>query len=153
MRAASTAGERREVVRRQLAAEATAGGWDAPDAYEADDARLRERLLRAREASVELPDEVVDVATRLALEVGAEGLRADLMLCRAALARAALEGRDEAVVDDVRAVAGMVLGHRRRRRPFDEPGFADGQLERAWDEATSPAAGTRPTRPTARPTA
>ena len=31
VRAASTAGERREVVRRQLAAEATAGAWDAPD--------------------------------------------------------------------------------------------------------------------------
>jgi magnesium chelatase subunit D len=32
----------------------------------------------------------------------------------------------------------MVLGHRRRRRPFDEPGFAQGELERAWDDATAP---------------
>ena len=55
----------------------------------------------------------------------------------------------------MRAVADMVLGHRRRRRPFDEPGFAEGELEQAWEGATSPDAGdptTERSRPSARPT-
>ncbi|MGE3619460.1 MAG: AAA family ATPase [Acidimicrobiia bacterium] len=65
--------------------------------------------------------EVVDAANRLAVEVGAEGLRADLALCRAAAALAGWEGRDAATVDDVRRVAPLVLAHRSRRGPFDPP--------------------------------
>src|SRR6185503_1878628 len=52
--------------------------------YEAADAELRRRLASAGRAS--MPDDVVGRAADVALAVGAEGLRADLMLCRAATA-------------------------------------------------------------------
>jgi magnesium chelatase subunit D len=70
--------------------------------------------------------------------VGAEGLRADLMLCRAAAAAAALDGRTTVGLDDVRAVAGLVLAHRRRRRPFDEPGISPEELAEAWEQTERP---------------
>lgn len=124
--------DRIEAVRRQLASERPMTDGDA---FESEDQLLSERLLAAQAATVSLPANVAELASHLALEVGAEGLRADLMLCRAAVAHAALDGRVVATVDDVRAVAEMVLAHRRRRRPFDEPGMRPDELDDAWRRA------------------
>jgi len=98
-----------------------------------DDRRLAARLAGARPAA--LPDDVVDFACRLALSAGAEGLRGDLVLCRAAAALAGWEGRSVATVADVERVAALALAHRRRRRPFDPPTFPPDELQRAIEEA------------------
>ena len=129
------ADDRAEAVRRQLQAERPATAVDEGAAL---DEEWRQRVAAARDQIVDVPDDVVERASRLALEVGAEGLRADLMLCRAAAAAAALEGRSTAGLDDVRAVAGLVLAHRRRRRPFDEPGISPEELTEAWESAGRP---------------
>ena len=129
------ADDRAEAVRRQLQAERPATAVDEGAAL---DEEWRQRVAAARDQIVDVPDDVVERASRLALEVGAEGLRADLMLCRAAAAAAALEGRSTAGLDDVRAVAGLVLAHRRRRRPFDEPGISPEELTEAWESASRP---------------
>ncbi|MFV0257593.1 MAG: ATP-binding protein [Acidimicrobiales bacterium] len=71
--------------------------------------------------TAELPDPVIGAASRLALAAGAEGLRADLALCRAATAFAELAGRPVVTVDDLRRIASLALSHRSRRRPFDPP--------------------------------
>jgi magnesium chelatase subunit D len=125
---------RTEAVRRQLALERGAGDQE----YAYDDEQLRKQLAAAQGTVVEIGDEVVELASRLAVAVGAEGLRADLMLCRAAMATAVLDGRAEAKADDVRDVAEMVLGHRRRRRPFDKPGISADELDQAWRQAILP---------------
>jgi magnesium chelatase subunit D len=129
------AASRVEAVQRQLVLE---GGGAGPDGYMASDDEWRQRLRAACQRQVNVPAEVVQVASQLALEVGAEGLRADLMLCRGAAAVAALDGRVAATADDVFQVAGMVLGHRRRRRPFDEPGIEPDELAQAWERASNP---------------
>jgi magnesium chelatase subunit D len=98
--------------------------------YEEADAALRRRLASVGRAS--LPDEVVQRAADIALAVGAEGLRADLMLCRAATANASWNGHPTVTVDDLRTVAPLVLAHRRRRAPFDEPGITDDELDHAF---------------------
>ena len=132
--------ERAVAVRRQLDAErpATADEGAAADEGASADERWRDGVAAARDRAVTVPDDVIERATRLALEVGAEGLRADLMLCRAAAAAAALDGRSTAELDDVRTVAGLVLAHRRRRRPFDEPGISPEELDDAWHAAEQP---------------
>jgi magnesium chelatase subunit D len=96
-----------------------------------------------------IPDAVVDTACRLALEVGAEGLRADLTLCRAAAALAGLEGRPAAGADDLRRVAPLVLAHRRRRGPFDPPTLPPEELESALARALAadPGPGADPPEP------
>lgn len=130
-------------VRRQLDVEsndAMSSGREesSADHFNSADDVLRSVIARAGDAAVTISDEVIVVASALAVAVGAEGLRADLMLCRGAVARAAIDGRTTASIDDVRSVAEMVLGHRRRRRPFDEPGISPRELEQAWDEALLP---------------
>jgi magnesium chelatase subunit D len=120
---------RAEAVRRRLAHDA-----GTPEAGEGD-ARLRGRLAATRPAL--LADEVVVFAARLAVEVGAESLRADLVLCRAAAALAGWEGRPTTSHDDVARVAPMALAHRRRRRPFEPPTLPPEDLQNALDQAGS----------------
>jgi magnesium chelatase subunit D len=125
---------RAEVVRRRLTHDA--GGRVA--GVESDIV-LRARL--AASLPADLPDTVVDFACRLAVGVGAEGLRADLVLCRAAAAFAGWEGRSIATAADVERVAAVTLGHRRRRRAFDPPTLSADELERALESARQSFAG------------
>ncbi|HEX9969062.1 MAG TPA: VWA domain-containing protein [Acidimicrobiales bacterium] len=120
---------RADIVRRRLAFDAGEVGGD-------DERRLRERLAAARPGTV--PSELVDVVSRLCVSVGAEGLRADLVICRAAAALAGWEGRDEATVEDVRRVAPLALTHRRRRSPMDDAGIDQQEVDEALGRATSP---------------
>ncbi len=96
---------------------------------------------RPAHGPVALPDELVLTVSALCASVGAEGLRADLVICRAAAALAGMEGRDEATVDDVRRVAPLALAHRRRRHPFDDPGMEQQEIDDALADALDPAAG------------
>jgi magnesium chelatase subunit I len=78
-------------------------------------AALSATLVAARAALPRLgwPDAVLQHAADRALEAGVDGLRADLVMLRAARALAALEGRSELTVADVDAVAELALAHRR----------------------------------------
>lgn len=99
------------------------------------DAALRRRLVRARERlpAVAVPDAARERAAQLCLALGADGLRGDLTLVRAARALAALDG-DEAVGDtQLRRMAVSALRHRLRRDPLDETGSAV-RVERAVAE-------------------
>jgi magnesium chelatase subunit D len=115
---------RAEVVRRRLTHD-SGGIVDGHDG----DIVLRARLAAAMPA--DLPTSVVDFACALAAGLGAEGLRGDLVLCRAAAAFAGWEGRSITTEADVERVAPLALGHRCRRRPYDPPTLAPGELERA----------------------
>lgn len=159
--------ERAAAVRRRLAFDGATLGAAAPSpgaepegtaaaegAIAEESTRLRAMLAAARPAAV--PDELVETASRLALAVGAEGLRADLVLCRAAAAHAGLQGRPVAGADDLRRVAPLVLAHRSRRNPFDPPVLPPEQLADAVDDALgerdeSPPAGAPPATPSAQP--
>jgi magnesium chelatase subunit D len=65
-----------------------------------------------------------------------DGLRADLVTARAAIAHAAWAGRPEVTAEDIRAAVRLAIPHRRRRQPFDAPGLPDDELDRALAEAT-----------------
>jgi magnesium chelatase subunit D len=122
-----------DAVRRQLDLEQRP---DSAKTFVDQDRELADRLTAWQRAAI--PEDLMARASRVALEVGAEGLRADLMLCRAAAALAGWEGRDEATPDDLRRVAPLVLAHRRRRQPFDEPGIAEDELDDAFERASAP---------------
>jgi magnesium chelatase subunit D len=142
--APSDPGHRAEIVRRRLTHDA---GGEVVGSE--GDMVLRARLAASMPADI--PDTVVDFACRVALSVGAEGLRADLVLCRAAAAFAGWEGRSVATASDVERVAGLALGHRRRRRPFDPPTLAADELERALDAARRSFADAHPAPPPPEP--
>ncbi|MGH9154248.1 MAG: ATP-binding protein, partial [Acidimicrobiales bacterium] len=120
--ASADAGARSEAVRRRLAFDADPAVFAAAWAGEED--RLRARLAAHRPA--DLPTGLLTRVSALCASVGAEGLRADLVICRAAAALAGWEGEATATVEHVRRVAPLALAHRRRRSPFDHPGV-DGE--------------------------
>jgi magnesium chelatase subunit D len=135
MTAPANIADRVEAIRRRLAFDCHP--LDDPAPMSAD--RREEpqvastRIGTARPATT--PTALLEAAARLAIEVGAEGLRADLTLCRAASALAGLEGRQHATLADLRRVAPLALAHRSRRGPFDPPTLAPDALERALDQA------------------
>ncbi|MGH9040438.1 MAG: ATP-binding protein, partial [Acidimicrobiia bacterium] len=122
---------RAEAVRRRLAydadPEAFAARWETEEQEVAAALTTGSALL----PEVTLPDEVVALAARLCADLGAEGLRADLVLARGARALAALESRGEATGDDVTRLASLALAHRRRRGPLDPPGLDPNELAAA----------------------
>jgi magnesium chelatase subunit D len=126
-------GERSEAVQRRLAFDLDPDGFRA--AWQSAESALRSRLEQARPAAL-TPGLILRVST-LCADAGAEGLRADLVICRAAAALAGWEGRDEVSESDVRRVAELALAHRRRRSPFEAPGMAADELESLLDDAFS----------------
>ena len=123
--------ERAEAVRRRLAHDADPAAFARE--WADSEAGLRERLAAARPAA--LPGPLLEAVSRLCAAAGAEGLRADLVICRAAAALAGWDDRGAATASDVRRVAPLALAHRRRRDPFEAPGMDRDQLEDALDEA------------------
>jgi magnesium chelatase subunit I len=67
------------------------------------------------------------------MAMGADGLRGELTLMRAARAAAALEGAECVSRDHVKRVAPMALRHRLRRNPLDESG-STARVDRALCE-------------------
>lgn len=131
---------RAEAVRRRLAFDAdpvgSAGQWDDE---ERDLALRLEAALTAGPAA--LGRDLVESVSALCVSVGAEGLRADLVICRAAAALAAWEGRADTGPDDVRRVAPMALAHRARRDPLDRHGLDADRLDEALDRHVGPPRG------------
>jgi magnesium chelatase subunit D len=126
---------RAEVIRRRLAYDSDPGAFVA--GWAAAEADLAERIVAAQD----LLDQVVlsDAALRQVASVcaafGVDGLRADLVTARAAIAHAAWAGRLAVTAEDIRAAARLALPHRRRRQPFDAPGLPDDELDQALADA------------------
>lgn len=131
-------GMRTEVVRRRLAYEAD------PDAfasrYSSAQEGLAHRIIEARTrlAEVELTDWALAAIARVCAGFDVDGMRADIVTARTAMAHAAWQGRDRVTRADVRAAARLTLPHRRRRNPFDAPGLDEELLDRLLDDDPEP---------------
>jgi magnesium chelatase subunit D len=86
---------------------------------------------RARLPGVELPDAELLRVTTACASLGVDGMRGDLITCKAAIAHAAWRHSDAVNGADVRVAARLALLHRQRRGPFDDPGADADQLDDA----------------------
>jgi magnesium chelatase subunit I len=122
-----------EVVRRRDAFERDPTRFHR--AFAAEEQKLRRRIgaARGRVGDIETSDAVLEKAARLCVALGADGLRGELTLLRAARALAAFEGEAAVGATELRRVAAFALGHRLRRNPLDEAGSAI-RVARAIDE-------------------
>ncbi|MDR7300676.1 VWA domain-containing protein [Haloactinomyces albus] len=130
---------RTEVVRRRLAFESDPVGFARRWAEEDADLAARISAARRRVGSVVLPDSEVRRIAALCAAFEVDGMRADLVLARTAVAHAAWRGADAVGQTDVEAAARLALPHRRRRDPFDEPGVEEEQLQQALSDAAESA--------------
>ncbi len=130
-------GERIEVVRRRDAFERDPAAF--AKTWKRKDSAVRRKIAKARDTleTVETPDDVLQKAASLCIALGADGLRGELTMMRAARALAALEGRDRVTLKELRLVAPLALRHRLRKDPLDETD-AGARVARAVDEVLAP---------------
>ena len=118
----NTVQERVEVLKRRDAFERDRAAfmlrWDA------ENAAIRDRIEKAKKTLTKLKTgeaELEDVAG-LCLKLGADGLRGELTLLKAARAYAAYRNDTALTRAHIREVAALALRHRLRRDPLDEAG-------------------------------
>ena len=124
------AAERVEALTRRLAFDDDPEGVE--DAYRSEEIELAARVAAARPAR--LRRELVEAIAALCASLGAQGLRADLAVCRGSAALAGLEGRAEVEVDDVARVAAFALAHRAHQDPLADPSYARESIDNAVRE-------------------
>ncbi len=90
--------------------------------WRAQDTKLRKRILAARALRPAASDDAIRGCAELCVALGADGLRGELTLLKAARALAAFEGATDVNRAHIRAMAPAALRHRLRRDPLDEAG-------------------------------
>jgi magnesium chelatase subunit D len=128
---------RAQVIRQRMDYEADPDAFAAR--YAADDAELARRITAARMLvdDVVLPDNELRRIAALCAAFDVDGMRADLVVARAAVAHAAWRGCGTVDESDIRVAAELALPHRRRRDPFDDPGIDPDQLDEALGRSDS----------------
>jgi magnesium chelatase subunit D len=134
-----------EVIRRRMDFESDPDGFAVR--YADDDAELAGRIASARAlvGDVVLPDNELRRIAALCAAFDVDGMRADLVVARTAVAHAAWRGaktgaseatgKITVAEEDIRVAAQLALPHRRRRDPFDDPGLDPDQLDQALAQA------------------
>ncbi|MBC7453042.1 MAG: magnesium chelatase subunit D family protein [Massilia sp.] len=126
---------RADVVRRRIAFESDPAAYVA--AWAEPQAALQNRLADAQRllAHVVLDDALLDLISHLCCEFDVASLRADIVMHKTARAIAALDARTTVTANDVRGAAELVLPHRRRRTPFEQPGLDSERLDKVMEQA------------------
>jgi magnesium chelatase subunit D len=122
---------RAEVVRRRIAFDADPAAFAARFASRESLVAASIAAARARLAAVALDDALLQRIAAVCASFGVDGLRADIVIARAAAAHAAWRGAVAVTREDIRIASRLALPHRRRRNPFDPPGLDEQQLDDA----------------------
>ncbi|MGB9225978.1 magnesium chelatase subunit D family protein [Mycobacterium sp.] len=129
------------VIRERMAYEADPDAF--AERYADADAELARRIAAARALvdDVVLPDNELRRIAALCAAFDVDGMRADLVVARTAVAHAAWRGATTVAEQDIRVAAELALPHRRRRDPFDDHGIGRDQLDEALAQAGAESAG------------
>ena len=135
---------RADVIRARMAFEADPAAFAA--SYAEQDAELARGIAAARAAvgDVDLPDNELRRIAALCAAFDVDGMRADLVVARTAVAHAAWRGSRVVEESDIRVAAELALPHRRRRDPFDDPGLDPKQLDDAMAQSQEQAGDPNP---------
>ena len=120
---------RADVIRRRIAFEQNANAFQQD--WEHEESSERQRIADAMELlpTVVVDDGLVTFIAQLCASHDVDGLRADIVIYKAAQTLAAYEGRSRVIPEDVVRVAEMALLHRMRRQPFDDPELNNERLQ------------------------
>lgn len=138
VRASRQSAIRASVVRRRMAYESDPETFAAT--YADADTAIAQRIAAARSLAdrVILSDAHLDRIASVCAAFDVDGLRADIVMARTAIAHAAWRGAGEVDTEDIRAAAELALPHRGRRDPFDEPELDPRRLDDALNECADP---------------
>ena len=112
--------QRVEVVRRRTEFEIDPEAF--VEKWQPEEQCLRDQILEAQKLlpRVKISDEMLLKIANVAIEIGVDGHRADIVMMKAAMTLASLNQRPEISLTDVEETAELALLHRVRRRPFEE---------------------------------
>jgi magnesium chelatase subunit D len=129
---------RAEVVRRRIRFEADPAGYAA--VWAEPQQQLHQQLAEAQRLlpQVVLDDALLGLISHLCCEFEVASLRADIVMHKTSRALAALDGRTSVTPADIRSAAELVLPHRRRRKPFEQPGLDQDKLDELMQQAGHP---------------
>ncbi|WP_371850595.1 VWA domain-containing protein [Nocardiopsis listeri] len=127
-----------EVVRRRMAYDSDPDAF--AERYGRAEKTLAERIAAARETAsrVRLSHTALLKIAQVCAAFEVDGLRADIVTARTALAHAAWHGRTSVTLADIRRAALLALPHRRRRNPLDAPGIDEELLDRVLGDEEPP---------------
>lgn len=116
---------RMQLVRRNLAFEEDSDEFRAT--WEPKQIELRNRIIQARRLlrDVVLPDSHLRAIAMACDALEVDGVRPDIIISKAAITNAALEGRTEVSLEDMKIASQLVLSHRTRRGGLLEPPLPD----------------------------
>ncbi|MEM2098607.1 MAG: putative cobaltochelatase [Candidatus Bathyarchaeia archaeon] len=128
---------RAEIVRRRVAFENDPVSF--VEAYKDEQERLRQKIVEAGKLlpHVKLSDEMLYLITQICTDFTVDGHRADITMYKTACTIAAFKGNTEVSKADVVEAAELVLPHRRRRQPFEEPKLEKQQIQESiqkWNQ-------------------
>jgi magnesium chelatase subunit D len=128
---------RAEIVRRRVAFETDPAAFI--ESQRESQEQLRQKIVQASclLQKVVLNEDMLDLITQICVDFAVDGHRADITMYKTACTLAAFKGRTQVVEDDVKEAAELVLPHRHRRKPFEEPKLEQQQIQESmqkWDQ-------------------
>jgi magnesium chelatase subunit D len=103
-----------------------------------EDKKLSVQIIMAQKliTSVRYTKDTLKDIANLSIEVGVDGHRADIFMLKTAQTIAAFNQRKMISNDDVKEAAELVLMHRLRRKPFQEPQMKNDELNKSIENNT-----------------
>jgi Mg-chelatase subunit ChlI len=105
--------------------------------YEAADSATAQQILQAQKIlpEVTVKEYFLRLVARMCIQLDVDGHRPDIIIARAAMTKAAYEGRTEVTEDDVVFVSELTLGFRMRRTPFEEAALGATRFQQVLEHA------------------
>ena len=104
--------------------------------YKTKQDELKINILNARKLlkDVEISDKLLKKIAKLCIELGVDGHRADILIAAAAKTIASYNQRKKVTGDDIKEAADLVLPHRMRKQPFQEPEPIEDKVDEIMDK-------------------
>ena len=106
--------ERRRIVKKRLEFDTNAESFI--DKYKAEQEVLTNKIIEARKilSKVKVTNDIVDYCVQLSIDQQVEGMRADIIMLKAAKAHAAFCGQNIVSIENVNQISDLVLFHRKK---------------------------------------
>lgn len=105
--------------------------------WSGEDEATADAILKAKELlpKVKISKEMLRIIVDICIKLGVDGHRGDITMMKTSSAIAAFAGRTDVNQNDIREAATLVLTHRMKKTPFDDPETDERRIEDAVEEA------------------
>jgi len=105
--------------------------------YEEADKDIADKIIQAQKLlpKVTMKKGFLRIVARMCIELDVDGHRPDIIITRAAMTKAAFDGRKQVTEDDLIFASELTLGFRMRRSPFEEAALSTYKFQQVFEHA------------------